>query len=106
PPGTRAGSRGLTGLPNHGFVPIGNIANSCRLALPTMRAPAARKPRRHAASVSAGPAASATALHPAVVGTPSTSMMSLTATRGPSPVASSRVIHVLISLLRRRDEDG
>src|SRR5205823_14757474 len=53
PPGMRSGSRGLTGVPNHGFVPSGNMASSCRLALPTRRAPAARAPDRHAASVDA-----------------------------------------------------
>src|SRR3954454_18969428 len=92
PPGTRSGSSGFTGVPNHGLVPIGSMASSCRLALPTRRAPAARAPARQEASASAGFAVSAIALDPHVVGTPSTSMMSLTATRGPSPDASSLVM--------------
>src|SRR2546421_13019521 len=38
PPGIRVGSSGLTGVPNQGFVPIGSMASSCRLVLPTIRA--------------------------------------------------------------------
>jgi hypothetical protein len=64
--------------------------------LPTITAPAARAPAKHAASRSAGQARSATALQPAVVGTPRTSIRSLTAIRGPLPGWSSRVIKVAI----------
>src|SRR4051794_17702138 len=60
-----------------------------------MRAPAARAPARQTASASAGLALRATARQPAVVGTPSTSTMSLTASRGPSPPRSSLVMNVL-----------
>src|SRR3954454_2203328 len=91
-----AGSTGLAGVPNHGLVPSGSTASSCRLALPTRRAPAARAPARHAASRGAGTAVRSSAREPPVVGTPSTSMMSFTATRGPLPELSRRVMNVLI----------
>ena len=45
----------------------------------------------------AGPAWSATARLPAVVGRPATSMRSLTATRSPGPGAPSFTIHVAIT---------
>src|SRR3954469_6966579 len=35
PPGISAASSGLIGLPNHGLVPIGIVASSCRFDLPT-----------------------------------------------------------------------
>src|SRR3954471_19994778 len=98
PPGIRAGSSGFTGLPNHGLVPIGIVASSCRLVLPTMRAPAALAPARHGASAAAGRALRSKAGEPPVVGTPSMSMMSLTASRGPSPVVSNFVMKVLMQL--------
>jgi hypothetical protein len=101
PPGMRSASSGLTGVPNQGFVPIGSIASSCMFALPTRRAPAAREPARHEASRNAGSARSATARQPAVVTTPSTSMMSLTATRIPLPLASSFVMNVDMVVTRR-----
>src|SRR5205807_8791584 len=85
PPGISAGSSGLTGVPYQGFVPSGSTASSCRLVFPTRRAPALRAPARHAASRSAGCALRSSAFDPAVVGTPSTSMMSLTARRTPEP---------------------
>ena len=96
PPGIRAGSSGLTGVPNHRLVPSGSIASSCRFVLPTIRAPAARAPARHAASAVAGAAPRPTARDPAVVGTPATSMRSLTASRGPAPAVSIRVMNVLM----------
>src|SRR5690242_17269698 len=96
PPGMRAGSSGLTGVPNHWLVPSGSIASSCRFVLPTIRAPAARAPARHAASAVAGAALCSTARDPAVVGTPATSMMSLTASRGPGPDVSILVMNVLM----------
>src|SRR5438067_10402621 len=101
PPGTKVGSKGFVGLPNHWLRPVVPNASSWRLALPTIRAPAARAPARHAASANAGVASSATALQPAVVGTPSTSMRSLTARWTPSPDVSNRVMNVLID--RRQD---
>ena len=97
PPGMRAGSSGLTGVPNQGLVPSGSIASSCRFVLPTIRAPAARAPARQAASAVAGAALRSTARDPAVVGTPATSMMSLTASRGPAPAVSSLVMNVPIA---------
>src|SRR4051812_46489503 len=63
-----------------------------------MRAPVALAPARHGASAVAGCALRCKAREPAVVGTPSTSMMSLTASRGPSPVVSSVVMKVLMHL--------
>src|SRR5436305_7114861 len=96
PPGIKAGSSGLAGVPNHGLVPSGSMASSCRFVLPTIRAPAARAPARHAASAAAGAAVRSTAGDPAVVGTPATSMMSLTASRGPVPVVSSVVMNMLM----------
>ncbi len=94
PPGMRSASSGLRGVPNQRLIPLGSIASSWRFALPTSRAPAARHPDRHAASRAAGDARRSTALDPAVVGVPATSMMSLTATRGPSPPSSRRVMKV------------
>ena len=61
PPGSSAGSSGLTGVPDHGLIPDPPKASSCRLALPTTTAPAARAPARHAACRAAGPATAATA---------------------------------------------
>jgi len=87
-------------VPNHGLVPSGNIASSCRLVFPTIRASAARAPARQAASATAGVAVLATARHPAGVGTPATSMRSLTASRGPAPVASRVVMNVVMVRLR------
>src|SRR6185437_621911 len=86
PPGSRPGSSGCTGVPDHAFTPLADQHSSVRLVLPTIRAPA----RRAAATTGA----SATAGHPAVVGRPSTSMQSLTASRGPSPGTSRRTIQV------------
>src|SRR5580693_1908372 len=94
PPGSRAGSSGLTGVPNHWLTPEAPNASSCRLALPTMAAPDARAPAMQAASRAAGAAVSASALQPAVVGTPAMSMTSFTAIRGPLPGQSSRLINV------------
>ena len=50
PPGTSAGSSGLTGVPKWAFTPLAPNASSCRLVFPTMRAPAARAPARQGAS--------------------------------------------------------
>ena len=94
PPGTSPGSRGLVGVPNHGLMPDVPNASSWRLVLPTMRTPAARAPASNGASAAAGLARSATARHPAVVGTPSMSMRSFTASRTPVPPSSKRVMNV------------
>lgn len=96
PPGMSARSSGLAGVPNQGFVPIGSMASSWRFVLPTRRASAARAPARQDASRSAATAVRSTARQPAVVGAPATSMMSFTATRGPSPTASRGVMKVLM----------
>ena len=89
PPGTRVGSSGFTGVPNHGFTPVPPNASSCRFVLPTMRAPAARAPARQAASAVAGAAhGQPRPREPAVVTTPATSMASFTASRSPSPAPS------------------
>ena len=85
-------------MPYHGFTPVTPRASSCRLVLPTMRAPAALAPARQAASRMAGTASLATARHPAVVGTPSMSIRSFTASRTPGPEASNRVMNVDIVL--------
>src|SRR6478735_2749999 len=86
PPGSRPGSSGFTGVPDHEFTPLADQHSSVRLVLPTIRAPA----RRAAATTGA----SAITGHPAVVGRPSISMQSLTASRGPSPGTSRRTIQV------------
>ena len=90
PPGSRLGSRGLTGVPAQWLIPLADQHSSVRPALPTIRAPPSRADATTAASVSARSAISATTGHPAVVGSPATSMQSLTASRGPasSPPAS------------------
>jgi hypothetical protein len=58
------------------------------------RRPAARAPAMQAASAAAGPAVSATARLPAVVGTPLTSIRSLTASRMPPAACGIRVMKV------------
>src|SRR5207302_40678 len=98
PPGTSAGSKGFTGVPYQALTPVAPKASSWRLAFPTMRASAARAPAMQRASFSAGAAASATARQPAVVGTPSTSMRSLTASLGPRPDESNWAMNVLTRL--------
>src|SRR6266568_5034967 len=94
PPGSRRGSAGFAGVPDHGFTPLADQHSSVRLVLPTIRAPARRAAATTAASLAAGLASSATTWQPAVVGRPSMSMQSLTASRGPSPGASSRIIQM------------
>src|SRR6201996_7029710 len=91
PPGILSGSSGLTGVPKAPLIPVIPKASSCRLVLPANRAwpaaMAARSPARQAASRAAGRAALATGREPAVVGSPAMSIRSLTATRGPAPIA-------------------
>src|ERR1700761_1331062 len=89
PPGTRLGSRGLTGVPAQWLTPLADQHSSVRPVLPTMRAPLIRADATAAASVSARSAISATTGHPAVVGSPATSMQSLTASRGPAALPSA-----------------
>ena len=83
PPGSRRGSRGFTGVPDQWFTPLADQHSSVSPVLPTIRAPPSRADATTAASISAGSAISATTGHPAVVGTPATSMQSFTASRGP-----------------------
>ena len=98
PPGTRRGSSGLGGVPDQRFVPTADQHSSDRLVLPTIRAPDRRAAATTAASRAAGRARSAITGQPTVVGTPATSMQSLTASRGPGPAASSsRTIQVEMS---------
>src|ERR1700761_117255 len=94
PPGSRSGASGFTGVPDHEFTPLADQHSSVTLVLPTIRAPARRAAATTGASATAGLACSATTWHPAVVGRPSTSMQSLTASRGPSPGTSRRTIQV------------
>src|ERR1700761_4187118 len=94
PPGSRPGSSGFTGVPDHAFTPLADQHSSVTLVLPTIRAPARRAAATTGPSATAGLACSATTWHPAVVGRPSTSMQSLTASRGPSPGTSRRTIQV------------
>ena len=85
-------------MPNHGLIPVTPKASSCRLVFPTKQtapdASAARSPRRQLASRAATGAVVATALLPAVVGSPTMSMTSFTATRTPGPDWSDRVMNV------------
>jgi hypothetical protein len=85
------------GVPKDSFTPLALYASSSRLALPTIRAPAARAPARHGAPRSAAAAVAASARLPAVVGTPATSIRSLTASRAPLPDPGTRVMKVAIS---------
>src|SRR5580693_8029408 len=94
PPGRRRGSSGFGGVPDHAFVPAADQHSSARLVLPTILVPERRAAATTAASLAAGFACSAITWQPTVVGRPSTSMQSLTASRGPSPGASSRTIQV------------
>src|SRR5712691_349141 len=96
PPGRRRGSRGFTGVPLHWLMPLADQHSAVSDVLPMIRAPAARAVATTGASAWAGSAISATTGQPAVVGVPSTSMQSFTASRGPSPsLAGSRVTQVL-----------
>ena len=86
-------------MPKCGFCPVPPQQSSCRLVLPTIRAPAARACATHQASAFGGLPGSARTLEPSVVTTPSTSIASLTANVGPDPSgASRRVIQVDIRL--------
>ena len=89
PPGSRLGSRGLSGVPAQWLIPLADQHSSVRLALPTIRAPPSRADATTGASVWARSAISATTGHPAVVGSPATSMQSLTASRGPASLPSA-----------------
>ena len=85
PPGTRAGSSGLTGVPVCSLTPSANQHSSLRLVLPMMRPPEPAY-RSDAGSVRGGRRQSPRAARaPTVVTVPATSMASLTATVGPSP---------------------
>ena len=84
PPGSRARSLGLPGVPKCGLAPIPPRANSVMLVLATMTAPAARSRRTTGASAAAGLASSARILEPARVGSPATSNKSLMLTIAPS----------------------
>ena len=75
PPGTSVGSRTFGGVPYGERVPTRPVANWSRLVLPTTIAPAARSRATTSASTSGTYAAPG---HAAVVGTPATSMLSLT----------------------------
>ena len=70
-------------MPDQWFTPLADQHSSVSPVLPTIRAPPSRADATTAASISAGSAISATTGHPAVVGTPATSMQSFTASRGP-----------------------
>jgi hypothetical protein len=94
PPGTRRGSLGFTGVPAQWFTPLADQHSSVSPVFPAIRAPCSRADATTAASLAAGSAISATTGHPAVVGTPATSMQSLTASRGPAPSGAIRTIHV------------
>jgi hypothetical protein len=84
PPGMRARSHGLPGVPKCGLAPIAPSANSVMLVLATITAPAARSRRTTGASAAAGFASSARILEPARVGSPATSNRSLMLTIVPS----------------------
>ena len=84
PPGTRARSRGLPGVPKCGLAPIAPKANSVMLVLATTTAPPARSRRTTGASAFAGGASSARIFEPARVGSPATSNRSLMLTMVPS----------------------
>ena len=85
PPGSRLGSRGLTGVPAQWLTPLADQHSSVRPVLPTTCAPPSRADVTTAASATAGSAISATTGQPAVVGSPATSMQSFPASRGPAP---------------------
>ncbi len=83
PPGTRAGSSGLRGVPWCALMPSPEKANSLRLVLPTQTRPAADSRATAGASCTAAGAPARTA-DAAVVGVPATSTMSFHATGTPS----------------------
>src|SRR5260221_647806 len=85
PPGIRAGSQGFTGVPCHGFTPVGWMPNSCMLVLAKITAPAARSRCTRGASTGIGLVRN---FVPLVDGKPATSMQSLTATAIPSRAES------------------
>src|SRR5579872_87615 len=65
PPGTRARSAGLAGVPKWGLAPMPVKANSDMLVLATITAPAARRRRTIGASAVAGLPSSASTFDPA-----------------------------------------
>ena len=81
PPGTSAGSSAFGGVPYGERVPTSPVANWSRLALPTRIAPASRNRATTSASSVGTYAAPG---HAAVVGTPATSMLSLTTNGTPN----------------------
>ena len=90
PPGTRARSAGLPGVPKCGLVPTPEKANSLMLVLATITAPAARRRRTTGASAVAGLPSSARMREPARVTSPATSNRSLMLTMAPSSGPSAR----------------
>jgi hypothetical protein len=90
PPGTRARSNGLPGVPKCGLVPTPEKANSLMLVLATITAPAARRRRTAGASALATNFSSASTREPARVASPATSNRSLILTIVPSSGPSDR----------------
>ena len=84
PPGTRARSAGLAGVPKCGLVPMPWKANSLMLVLATITAPARRSRCTATASATAGLPSSARMREPARVTSPATSNRSLMVTMAPS----------------------
>ena len=82
PPGIRSGAAGLTTAPKASFAEVAPNASSCMFALPRITAPAAR--RRSVTSASSVGVRSAKSREPTVVGTPATSMLSLSTIGMPS----------------------
>ena len=97
PPGTRSGSNGLGGVPNHGFSPVAR--STARAGWPCRRCARPRHaPARQAASAGRGLASSATARHPRWSAPRRRRWRpSRRRTRTPVPGASSRVMKTLIA---------
>jgi len=93
---SRTGPAGSPGCRTTGLSPT--ATSPARAGSSFRRSPHPRRGRRPggAASATAGVAVLATARHPAVDGTPATSMRSLTASRGPVPVACRVVMNVVM----------
>jgi hypothetical protein len=99
PPGIRAGSNGLGGVPKCGFRPRPENASSVRFVLPMQTIPAAANRATTGAS-SAAAGASTRVIDAAVVGVPRTSKRSFQAMGTPSSGPSAAPSRCLLALAR------
>ena len=97
PPGMRARSAGLPGVPKCGLTPTPENANSVMLVLATITAPAAQRRLTTTASARAGLPSSSSSFDPARVTSPATSNKSLMVTIAPSSGPSATPVRARLS---------